>query len=362
MSAEIPSGLYGIRHSNRQGDQHWSKNCFNSSFPAALACYMMDNNIPAIYAKLANVNGNLQIVCDEIPISELFNCGNRRSEDLAFCFEEIYEPYQRYSFDTIDGIDLVIRGLNGEFLAPVEVKLTVLPSHGTAEAPESEWGSELVVRTATTSYCAFSIWDSVKSMKRDIREIFERECSSIGDWTNDFEMTHKTERLKQVVNLFETQYIDYQRPLIMQPFWKTQGQMPLLCDNAFDIVVWSNLAFSRLFIDKTLNPRTMSRPMRAIARLARAIWELSKSEKLHVDEIYRQMAFGQQTDKEFSIGGDVWRKYITTERTLTPAVSKKALSKIIDSNYIKYLSPERRLDQTLYIMYYRSIIDNEGTN
>lgn len=361
MSAEIPSGLYGIKHSNRQGEQHWSKNCFNSSFPAALACYMMDNNIPAIYAKLANVNGNLQIVCDEIPISELFNCDNRRSEDLSFCFEEIFEPYQQYSFDTIDGIDLVIRSLDGEYLAPVEVKLTVLPSSGTAEKPEQKWGSELVVRTATTSYCAFSIWDSVKGMKRDVREIFEHECSNIGSWTNDFEMTHKTEQLKQVVDVFEAQYINYQRPLIMQPFWKTQGQTPLLCDNAFDIVVWSNLAFSRLFIDTALNPNKMSRPMRAIARLARAIWELSKSEKLHVDEIYRQMAFGQQTDKEFSISGDLWRKYITTDRTITPAVSKKALSTIIAPGFIENLKPERRFDQTLYFMY-RSVVDNESTN
>ena len=62
--------------------------------------------------------------------------------------------------------------------------------------------------------------------------------------------------------------------------------------------------------------------MRASARMARCIWELSKSGKIRVENIYRQMAFGQQTDKEVSVSGDEWKKYITSERTVTPAVSK----------------------------------------
>ncbi len=47
----------------------------------------------------------------------------------------------------------------------------------------------------------------------------------------------------------------------------------------------------------------MSRPMRATARLARCLWELSKSGKIRMADIYRQMAFGAQTDKEFAING-----------------------------------------------------------
>ena len=47
--------------------------------------------------------------------------------------------------------------------------------------------------------------------------------------------------------------------------------------------------------------------MRASARMARCIWELSKSGKIRVEDIYRQMAFGQQTDKEVSVSGDEWK-------------------------------------------------------
>ena len=346
----MTSGLYGIEHSNRADERHWTKNCFNSSFPTALACYMMKHNIPAVYAKLSDKDGELKVVCEEISIRELFNCGEKTPEDLKFDFEAKYEPYQNYSFDNIDGIDLVVRDLQGKYLAPVEIKLTVLPTSATARKHEKEWGSELVIRTATTSYCAFSMWESVKEQHVKVREIFENTCSGIESWTNDFEMSHKTENLRKSINVFEREFIDCQKPLVMQPFWKTQGQSPVLCENAFDIVVWSDFAFSRLFLE-TSNDSRMSRPMRASARMARCIWELSKSGKIRVDDIYRQMAFGQQTDKEVSVPGERWRKYITSGRVMKPAVPKFALSEIIEPGYIENLRPERRFDQTLYFTY-----------
>lgn len=344
----MPSGLFGIEHSNRSDLQHWTKNCFNSSFPTALACYMMEHNKPAIYAKLAIVDGKLSVICDEIPINELFRCGTRHAQELQFDFESKYEPYQKYAFDSIDGIDLVVKDLDGTFLAPIEVKLTVLPTSATANRPESEWGSEIVIRTATTSYCALGIWDAVKDHHQHIRSIFENTCSNIESWTNDFEMSHKTPGLRSTLDIFERDYLDYQRPLVMQPFWKTKGQSPVLMDEAFDIVVWSDFAFSRLFIE-TSNDTTMSRPMRASARMARCLWELSKSGRIRIEDIYRQIAFGNQTDKELSVPGDRWRRYITTDRTVRPVVPKEALNDIIMPGYIENLQPERRFDQTLWI-------------
>ena len=124
----MPSGLFGIEHSNRTVDDHWGKNCFNSSFPTATACYMLANNIPAIYIRLDCIDGQLCVVADEIPIREVFRCGNKQPADLHFSFESVFEPYQQYSFDAIDGIDLVVKDTEGHFLSPLEVKLTVLPT------------------------------------------------------------------------------------------------------------------------------------------------------------------------------------------------------------------------------------------
>lgn len=345
----MPTGLYGIEHSNRSPDDHWGKNCFNSSFPAAMASYMMEHDIPAVYIKLEDVNGVLKTIPTEISLREVFKCGLKSASDLSFNFETVFLPYQQYSFDAIDGIDLVIKDLDGNFLSPLEVKLTVLPTDTTSRQTEDRWGCELVVRSATTSYCALGMYDAVKDAAREVREIFEDACSSIQMWDNDYEMTHKIPWISQSIDAFERRYLNKQKPLLMQTIWKTQGKSPLLADQAFDIVIWSDYAFSRLFVDGAYEvAATMSRPMRASARLARCLWELSKSGKIRVVDIYRQMAFGNQTDKEFAIGGSKWRQYVAAERVTRPLLHKSVVNEIIQPGYIEKLSPERRFDQTLY--------------
>lgn len=168
-------------------------------------------------------------------------------------------------------------------------------------------------------------------------------------WDNDYEMTHKIPLVSASLDAFERRYMTRQKPLLMQTIWKTQGKSPLLAEQAFDIVIWSDYAFSRLFIDAAYEvASTMSRPMRAAARLARCLWELSKSGKIRVVDIYRQMAFGNQTDKEFAIGGSKWRQYVRDDRIICPQLHKDIVKKIIQPGYIEKLSPERRFDQTLY--------------
>lgn len=348
----MPSGLFGITHSNRPDDKHWGKNCFNSSFPTATASYMLANHIPAIYVKLEEQCGKLCVVANEIPMEEVFRCENRSIEELYFSFESIYQPYQQYAFDAIDGIDLVVKDIYGNYLTPLEVKLTTLPDNSTVNKPEIQWGSEIVIRAATTSYCAMGMFDSVRDEARNIRLIFEESCSSIQSWDNDFEMTHKTPALCDSVDAFQRHYYHKQKPLLLQTLWKTRGKSPYLADQAFDIVVWSDYAFSRLFLDgSNIVGKTMSRPQRASARLARCLWELSKSGMIHISDIYRQMAFDNQTDKEFSIPGRKWRSYVSSDRVLTPILPQNVVDKIIDLNCIDRLSPERRLDQTLYFTY-----------
>ena len=314
-----------------------------------MACYMMAHDIPAIYNKVIEENGELKVVSSEISIAEAFNCVGMEMSSLDFHFESVFEHYQEFSFDAVDGIDLVVKSTDGRFLSPLEVKLTVMPTDATSRQPEDKWGCELVIRSATTSYCALGMFDAVKDEDRAVREIFEPACSSIQTWDNDFEMTHKTPLLCSALNTFQHRYYQRQKPLLMQAIWKTQGKSPLLADQAFDIVIWSDYAFSRLFVDSSDRVEdTMSRPMRATARLARCIWELSKSGKIRLVDIYRQMAFGNQTDKEFAIPGSKWRRYVSSARVVRPALAKDVVNEIIQPGYIESLSPERRFDQTLY--------------
>lgn len=342
--------LFGIKNSNRTSEQHLGKNQFNSSFPTALANYMMSKNKDVMYNKLVNENGILKVRTEKISVKDLFK--NDNTDELYYSFETVYEPYQQYSFDKIDGIDLSIKNINDEWLRPLEVKLTVLPDAVTSKKDEADWGSEIVVRSATTLYCALGMYDSSKNKKSEIRNIFENSCSSISSWYNEYEVSNKFQPLLDALNTYEAKFLKHQQPLVMQTIWKTNGQSPSLKEYAFDIVIWSNFAISRLFIDRKSEKDKMSRPMRATARLVRCLWELSKSDKIHIDEIYRQMAYGYQTDKEFSINGLMWGQFVTDKsRIIKPAIKSEELPYIISSEMIELLKPERRFDQTLYFTY-----------
>jgi len=347
----VQSGLFGITHSNRSVDDHWGKNSFNSSFPTAVACYMLSHDIPAIYNRLEFVNGKPKVISTEISLRDVFSSNARSLEEFYFDFEGRFEPYQQYAFDNIGNIDLVIKSHSEKsYLACLEIKLTVLPTSQTSHLPEDKWGCELVIRSATTSYCALGMYDSIKNLAPDVREIFETACLSVESWTNGFEMNQKTPILTDRINEFEKVYLDHQKPLLMQAIWKTQGQSPLLAHNAFDIIIWSDYAFSRLFLDNANKPNKdgMSRPMRATARLAQCLWELSKSGKTNLNSIYKQISFTRQNDKEFAIGGRKWSKYVTSSRLANPILESSIINEIIEPGYIEKLKPERRFDQTLY--------------
>ncbi|WP_059369514.1 HindVP family restriction endonuclease [Treponema endosymbiont of Eucomonympha sp.] len=140
-----------------------------------------------------------------------------------------------------------------------------------------------------------------------------------------------------------------QKPLLMQPIWKTKGQSPILTDDAFDIFVWSDFALSRLFIESAEpNPTTISRLTRSTARLARILYEISTQRKTNIFQIYTEMAFEHQTDKEFAVNGGITRNYMKSSRRWTPIMKQDCLKEIILGGGEKLLSPERRFDQTVY--------------
>lgn len=337
--------LYGIEHSNRAKKDFWGKNQFNSTFPVALACYMRDKGIKPVYISLST---DFEIINTEVSFDDVFRT-TLPNKDLNFCFESKFEPYQTFSREDIGGIDLVVKDTLNNFITPLEIKLTVLPDDGTSKFNETHWGSELVIRPATTKYAALGMVQSIQDRLEDVREIFEPVCSDIQHWSNKHEIADKTSVLVDALNIFERKFIEFQKPLLMQPIWKTKGKSPALDDNAFDIFVWSDFALSRLFIESAQgNPLNISRATRSAARLARILYEISTQRKTNIYQIYTEMAFEHQTDKEFAVSGRITRNYMKSPRRLKPAMKKNILSDIILGGGEKLLSPERRFDQTVY--------------
>jgi hypothetical protein len=340
--------LYGIEHSNRAKSDFWGKNQFNSTFPVALACYMRDKGIKPVYISLSS---DFEIVNTEVSFDDVFRT-KLPNKDLSFSFESKFEPYQTFSREDIGSIDLVIKDTKDNFITPLEIKLTVIPDHSTVNDIEENWGSELVVRPATTKYAALGIVQSIQRRLEGVREIFEPVCADIQHWSNKHEIADKIPALVNALNTFEKKFIKYQKPLLMQPIWKTKGQSPILDDNAFDIFVWSDFALSRLFIESAQGTATnITRATRSTARLARILYEISTQRKTNIYQIYTEMAFEHQTDKEFAMNGGITRNYMKSNRRHSPIIKKDVLSDIILGGGEKLLSPERRFDQTVYFTF-----------
>ena len=86
-------GLFGLEKSNRDFTKRksWGKNQFNSSFPAALACYMHYINTDPVYLTL---NSDLEVEHKKIQVPKLFGL-NPGNPYLYFAFERDFAPYQK---------------------------------------------------------------------------------------------------------------------------------------------------------------------------------------------------------------------------------------------------------------------------
>ncbi len=252
MPRDAKPGLYGITHSNRDfSDQYyWGKNQFNSSFPVALACFMRDSGINAVYLR---IDKNRKIIHDELPIQDLFG-SKLPNENLYFSFESRYEPYRQFVHDELETIDLVVKNAQSEdFIHPVEIKLTTLPDNTTEGLPENKYGCELVIRSPTMRYMALSMAMSLQKYFKEIRDLFEPSCLKVRNWDNPDEIKNKLPGMLDALEKFVSNYRKYEKPLLMQPIWKTIGKSPNLADNCLDLFVWSDFALTRLFMDSALD-------------------------------------------------------------------------------------------------------------
>lgn len=151
----IPASLFGLNNSNRDFSkaESWGKNQFNSSFPAALSCYLDDQGMAANYISISNQKFGINL----IDIASVF--GIKPSEiNTYFAFEAQHTPFQKYVIGSLPRTDLVIQDSStGQYSRGLEVKLTALPDNTTCNLSDDKFGSEIVVRPDTIIYLAASI-------------------------------------------------------------------------------------------------------------------------------------------------------------------------------------------------------------
>jgi hypothetical protein len=343
--------LFGLKNSNRNFAiaENWGKNQFNSSFPAALACYFYYKEVEAVYLEL---NKALGIDLGKIGISELFGLDPLGSNTF-YSFETPYAPYSTLVEGDLPRIDLVtINKVNGlaQHIQGIEVKLTALPDNQTVEGENVNYGSELVVRPDTIVYLALSVARKYLSEQDALKSLLAPLNEKITDWRSSSVVRPHLKLATDVLDRILLEKIKCQVPLLMQPVWKTEGKTLVLHENCLDIFVWSDLALSRLFVDVcrgSLTREPMTRHSRSVIWVVKMLSDFADTGKIAPAAVIDQLTYDTKNDKAFAVSGNITRKYMKSEELLNPRISKKEIKNIILGGGEKLLSPERRFDAAI---------------
>lgn len=345
------AGLFGINHSNRDFTQAdtWGKNQFNSSFPVGLTNFLASKNLDNVYICL---DKNLKIEHQKISAEQLYGI-NSSSDDLFFSFESQYTPYQQLVIGTLPRVDLVTQSRSsGQVLRPIEVKLTALPDNSTCNLSEEYYGCEIVIRPDTIVYLACSIAENFKNNREQLTQLFCNKFDKISDWTDGTSVWSYIPDMIATIDKIVLSVLDKQEPILLQPIWKTNGKSPKLSDNCLDVFVWSNFAFTQLFVDvargELRENNRITRQIRTIIWLFKMLYDFAKQGQINHHKIIDELSYNTKNDKAFAVSGRVTHRYMACAELTKPRIEKKDIRKIILGGGQNLLSPERRFDAIIF--------------
>jgi hypothetical protein len=344
-------GLYGVIHSNKDFTQAdtWGKNQFNSSFPAGLTNFLASKGLDNVYLYL---DKELKVRHGKISTEEILGI-KQNSDDLFFSFESPYTPYQQLVIGSLPRVDLVTQlRSNGQCLRPIEVKLTALPDNSTCHLSEEYYGCEIVIRPDTIVYLACSIASNFKDKQKELSQLIGNKFDNIVDWTDGIVVwSHITEMISTIDKIILS-VIDKQEPILLQPIWKTKGKSPKLTDNCLDVFVWSNFAFTQLFVDVARGELSVNnkitRQIRTIIWLFKMLYDFSKNGQINHHKIIDELSYNTKNDKAFAVSGRVTHRYMSCPELTMPRVQQHEIKNIILGGGQNLLSPERRFDAIIY--------------
>lgn len=347
---EAVPNLYGLASTNKDGS-FWGKNQFNNAFPMSLACWMRDNG--KSFVEIYRHNG--EVKHRECSISHLF--GLKTTEKPHFDFEHGVQANAELCHGVMPRVDVVIspRNRKNDQRRGLEIKLVVVPDSTTVNKHKSNWAPEIVFRPSTSTNAAILLYRNLKTLGHlpKVRKLLDKRCGAIHDWGNPVEMKSRADGLLETLR----EIIDYaeesQTPLVACSIWRTEAQTPVLSANAFDIFGWTDTIFLDMVCERAESGRDkgVSRSLRTALRSLKVLQDLVLTGKVNLNIILSTMSFDAQDDKDFAIAGSQTIRYMKHKRLQSPAVPSEALKELILGNGIDNLSPERRLDATLYFAY-----------
>ncbi len=340
-------GLFGLAQANRdfQSPANWKKNIFNNAFPVALACWMGVQGLQAVYLRLAT---DLTVARSYIEVETLFGL-RPLSPSLHFDFESLYTPYVSLLAHPLPRIDLVTFDTTNRpsaALRSLEIKLTALPDNTTAGLPTQQYGCEIVVRPDSIVYIALSIASSYVGEREQLLGLLEPVCAPIKDWQAVAQVRMRLPQIADALNRVMLNKPAAEQPLVLQPVWRTVGQRLVLDQHCFDLFVWSNYAFTRLFMTR-FGTTGINRPARSVIWLAKMLYDFAREGRFNARETINSLTYGPKNDKAFAVTGAGTHPLMACAELSQPRVQRNVVREIILGGGHNYLQPERRLDAAI---------------
>jgi len=344
----VNPGLFGLEFTNRDFTKakYWGKNQFNSSFPASLACYMHSKNIQPVYLSLDRYR---RVNHGTITLENLFGLPPLTNQ-LHFAFETVFSPYATYAKGNVPRADLVTINRTSEIpqlLRALEVKLTALPDNITYKLSEQNYGCEIVVRPDTIVYLALRLAQVYKDERNTLSQILG--SIAVEDWEEIKHVIPFISRMADAIDAVLIAKIEYQIPFLIQPIWKTNGKSQVLAEQCFDMFVWSDFGFTRLFTKtaKLEKAKGITRNARSIVWLYKMLYDFASNGAIDFKEIIDRLTYNTKNDKAFAVSGAITNTYMRCPELTTPRIHKDAIKEIILGGGQNFLSPERRLDAAI---------------
>ena len=340
--------LFGQVHSSRDYSKPecWGKNQFNSSFPASLVAYMYSKEIKPVYICTSPSN---RIIHKYIGGDELLGI-NPLSDEAYYNFEAGFTPYEKYYQGEREKIDLVmLNNCTSDVLSGLEVKLTALPDNTTKNLPESEWGTEIVMRPPTICFLVCSICANYNTSKgkEKLRSLL-RNVPQINHWEEINEVLPHYAAIESSILSISTDMCNKQKPLIIQPVWKTEGSKMRLKEDCLDVFVWSNLSIIQMCCtEDNTNLKKLNRFHRTIIWIYKMLLDYVTYDTFDYKRIIRLQSYNLANDKAFALPGTKSHYFLKGDELINPRISKYEIKNIILGGGQDLLSPERRFDAVL---------------
>ncbi|MNU36421.1 HindVP restriction endonuclease [compost metagenome] len=361
-----------MNYTGKRPEELYSKGIFTNSFPIALANWMDTKGIQPRYVEgrignAAHLEVNLR---DARDIFDGIDPGT-----LHFDFEKPYEPFSKLHSEEesrkLTKMDVVASDplFSGRQIKGLENKLTVVPDSSTHLLPEEQHAPEMVLRPASVAAACSSLYLSMsEDTKNSLRLLYKTlKLSSIRDWTNESEMLKKYPAVSSFIEgvLSETQHV--QRAFLLQPIWATHGLSWLPRKLAFDLLVWSDHALLTLIYLESQNGdnaesatgskrgrkkgEKLGRSRRTIIRMCLMFNELLFDDEYNFNRSFKDICFDEQTDKEGSIPGKRILAQVGSEPFVDRRIPFTDIFEIIPLEGMDLITPERRCDLTIKMIW-----------